>query len=84
MLLSTIGTWLATQGASLILGALAKLALDAFTSWQNDKTLREAGRLEAERDQAAEGARVQGELAQQATVVVSQDDAIARLERGQG
>jgi len=43
MTLSAIGAWFASQGVGLILGALAKLILDGWNSYQSDKALREAG-----------------------------------------
>lgn len=42
-MLSAITAWLASEGIGLILGALGKLALDAFQSHQSNKALREAG-----------------------------------------
>lgn len=40
-------TWLASQGVGLVLGALAKLALDAWNSYQANNALREAGAAKA-------------------------------------
>lgn len=45
-MLSVIGAWLAKEGVGLLLGALAKLALDAMQRYRADNALREAGALE--------------------------------------
>ena len=42
-MLSAIGTWFASQGVGLILGAIAKLILDGWSEYRSDKALREAG-----------------------------------------
>lgn len=41
--MSAVLAWLASQGFGMVLGALAKLALDAFNEHQSNKALREAG-----------------------------------------
>ena len=67
----------------MLLGAVSKLALDAFNSWQADKALRELGRAEAELDQANKTIEAQeAELEAQANAPRTEDDAIRRLEDG--
>lgn len=44
---STIVAWLTTKGVGLLLGALAKLVLDGFTSYQANQAQRRAGAAEA-------------------------------------
>lgn len=81
-MLATIATWAATQGASVLLGFLATVIKDAWATYQANEAQREAGRLQAELAQSREAERVQAELAEQASKRVSDDDALARLERG--
>lgn len=81
-MLATLATWAATQGFSLALGFLASVIKDAWTTYQANAAQREAGRLEAELAQSRDAERVQAELADQASKRVSDDDALARLERG--
>lgn len=45
--MSVILAWLAKEGVGLVLGALAKLALDAWNSYQANNALREAGAAQA-------------------------------------
>lgn len=45
---------------------------------------RAAGRAEAERDQAREGATVQADIGKAAADSVTEDDAIAKMKRGEG
>lgn len=42
-MLAALGTWFASQGVGLVLGALAKLLLDGFNSWQSNQAQRQAG-----------------------------------------
>jgi predicted negative regulator of RcsB-dependent stress response len=42
-MLSAITAWFVSQGAGLVLGALAKLVLDGWNSYQSNNALREAG-----------------------------------------
>lgn len=42
-MLSAIAAWFASQGVGLVLGALAKLLLDGWNSYQANNALREAG-----------------------------------------
>lgn len=81
-MLATVATWLATQGASLALGFLASVIKDAWSTYQANAAQREVGELQADLAQAKEGERVQAELADQAAKRVSDDDALARLEKG--
>lgn len=80
--MATIVTWLGVNGLSVLLGFLG----DMFTQWLRDNAARaaerEAGRLEVEKAQATEAARIESELAQQASVTVSADDAVDRLDKG--
>ncbi|MFZ5737203.1 MAG: hypothetical protein ACOY6K_10015 [Pseudomonadota bacterium] len=46
-MLAAIAAWFASEGVGLVLGALAKLALDAFAAWRADQTTRAAGRADA-------------------------------------
>jgi hypothetical protein len=46
-MLSTIGAWLASNGASLLLGFVAKLISDAMTRAQADRNAKGVGRLTA-------------------------------------
>lgn len=80
---SAIGTWFAKEGAALLLGALSKLFLDAWNSYQANKTLQDLGRVTAERDQAnTVVAAQQAELNAAATAPKTVDDAVKRLEDG--
>ena len=80
---ATLSTWLAKEGVALLLGALSKLALDAFNSWKADKTLRDLGRAEAELGQANSTIDAQAaELEAQANAPRTEDEAIRRLEEG--
>lgn len=64
---------------------LAALGLaDKVTDEIHDERQRDAGRAEAERDQAQEGARVEGNIAREAAKDVTEDAAIAAMERGEG
>lgn len=45
-MMSAITAWLAKEGVGLVLGALAKLALDALGEYRASKALREAGALQ--------------------------------------
>lgn len=56
---------------------------DMFRAWRLEEAAAARGRAESERDQAREGERVQGELADQAAKRVDIDDAISLLERGE-
>lgn len=82
-MLSTIGAWFATQGAGLVLGALAKLIVDGWNSYQANKALRDLGRVTAERDQeSAARQATERELEASQNAPQSADDAIKRLEEG--
>lgn len=82
-MLSAIATWFATQGAGLVLGALAKLILDGWNSYQANKTLQDLGRVTAERDQeSAARQATERELEASQNAPQSADDAIKRLEEG--
>lgn len=80
---SAIAAWLAKEGAGLLLGALAKFALDAWNSYRGDQALRDLGRAEAQVEQGKGTiAAQQAELQAQADAPRSADDAIRRLEDG--
>lgn len=68
------------------LSAVLKFAADYFSRRMADRDrdadLKQLGRTEVESAQAKEAERVQAELADQAAKRTSEDDAIARLERG--
>lgn len=82
-MLAALTTWLVSEGAGLMLGALAKLALDAWNSYRADQALRELGRVTAERDQADQGLQATArELEALRNAPQGADDAIARLEAG--
>lgn len=80
-MLSAISAWLATQGASLVLGALAKIALDAWATYQATRAQQDLARAEVERDQAvADRAATEAQLQAQIDAPKSIDDAVKRLE----
>lgn len=82
-MLTAIGTWLAKEGVGLLLGALSKLALDAWNSYQSRKALEDLGRIATERDQqAAVTQAAQRELEAALNAPRTTDDAIKRLEEG--
>lgn len=82
-MLTAIGTWFAKEGVGLLLGALSKLALDAWDSYQSKKSLQDLGRVTAERDQQAATAQAtQRELDAAVKAPKTTDDAIKRLEEG--
>ncbi len=45
-MLTIITGWLAKEGVGLVLGALAKMALDGWQSYQANQALRQAGAAE--------------------------------------
>lgn len=63
-------------------------AVVGFMKWLGDalqsRADRAAGRAEAQVEQAQEGAKVTGRMADEAAKPLSEDDAIARLDRGDG
>jgi hypothetical protein len=82
-MLSAIAAWFASEGAALVLGALAKLVLDGFNSYQGNKAMRELGRITAERDQeTATRQATQRQLEASINAPQTVDDAISRLEDG--
>jgi hypothetical protein len=81
--LSAIAAWFAGQGAGLVLGALAKLALDAWNSYQASQALKDLGAAQAQVEQGnATIAAQQAELQAQADGPKTVDDAVRRLEEG--
>jgi hypothetical protein len=83
-MLTAFLAWLVESGAGLLLGFLANVVTTAWRDWQNAKTQRELGQVTAERDQAIAGRDAAEAMAQEAAKSVSEDDAIARLNRGEG
>lgn len=81
-MLSALLTWFASKGVSLILGYAFNFALDLYKTSQANEAQREAGRAEVEAVQAAQGAKVEADLAEEAAKPISEDDAIAQLEKG--
>lgn len=82
-MLSAIAAWFAKEGAGLVLGALAKLLLDAWQSYRDDQALKDLGRAQAESEQGRGTiAAQQAELQAQADAPRSVNDAIRRLEEG--
>lgn len=82
-MLSSLTGWLATQGASLILGALIKLLLDAWATYQADRAQRNLATVQAQLRQAAAVIAAQrAELQAQADAPRGTDEAIRRLEEG--
>jgi hypothetical protein len=82
-MLSAIGVWFAKEGVGLLLGALSKIALDAWQSYRDDQALKDLGRAQAEAEQGRGTiAAQQAELQAQADAPRSADEAIRRLEDG--
>lgn len=71
----------------IIIKAVLSALLSAFGRYLSDQQRlaleRRTGRLEAEGEQAREGERVQGDLAEEAAKRVDPEDALAKLERGE-
>lgn len=82
-MLSAISAWLASQGASLLLGALVRFAEDTFNSYLAAKAQRDLATARAESDQAnATIAAQQAELQAQADAPKTVDAALKRFEDG--
>ncbi len=76
-MLTIITGWLAKEGVGLVLGALAKMALDAWQSYQANQALRQAGAAETANkinQESADAERRAGEVAVNQPDV---DDALA-------
>lgn len=73
-MLSALAAWFAQQGVGLVLGALAKLALDAFNSYQANQAQRRAGQLEAANKVNVETVEIQDAVE---SVPRPSDDAVA-------
>jgi len=81
--LATIAAWLASQGASLLLGAGVKLLTDLWNSYQANKAQQDLATAQAQLGQATTTiAAQQAELQAQADAPKDADDAIKRLEEG--
>lgn len=82
-MLTALAGWFAKEGVGLVLGALAKLALDGWNSYQANKALKDLGQVTAERDQeAAARAATERELEASQNAPQTVDDALKRLEEG--
>lgn len=68
---------------SAIINFVASYLRGRMADRDRDADLKQLGRTEVESAQAKEAERVQAELADQAATRTSEDDAIARLERGE-
>jgi hypothetical protein len=75
-------SWLGTEGIKLLLGAAASALVQVYNSHQAATAQRDAGRHEVEAAQAQAGLEVQGKIADVAAKPVSEDDAIATLNKG--
>lgn len=73
-MLTAIGAWFAKEGVALLLGALAKLALDAFTKVRADAALKQAGAAETAARTNAETVETQDAMDE---VPRPSDDAVA-------
>lgn len=82
-MLSAAAAWFAKEGVALLLGALAKLAVDAFSAAQASRAQRDLGRVTAERD-SSEATRqaVERELQASRDAPQTVDDAAKRFEEG--
>lgn len=83
-MLSAALAWLASKGVGIVVGAVMKMLLDAWNSYQSNQAHRDAGRAEAEHAQAAEALVVQEALTKDAAEVVTEDEALSRMEEGRG
>lgn len=68
-MLATVSAWLATQGASLLLGFLANIIKDAWSTYQANQAQRESGQLAAELD-AAKQVAARATLAKQTSETI--------------
>jgi hypothetical protein len=81
-MITSILTWVVVNGGSALLGVLLDAVLQFFRDKAAREAERQAGRLEVERVQAAEAARVQAEMADEAAKTIAEDEAIDRLDKG--
>lgn len=82
-MLSALAAWFAKEGVGLVLGALAKLALDGWNSYQANQSMKDLGRVTAERDQeTATRQATERELKASIDAPKTADDALSRLEDG--
>lgn len=80
---SALLTWVLNEGAGLVLGILAGAINEYLSERRAAAAQRDAGRLEAERDQAREGERVQADLATEAARRTDPTEAVDALRRGE-
>ena len=73
---SAVTAWLASKGVGLLLGALAKLILDGWSSYQSNQALKQAGAAEAAAKANANAEAVETIDAMD-SVVRPSDDAVA-------
>ncbi|WBL75588.1 hypothetical protein I3J27_21380 [Bradyrhizobium xenonodulans] len=71
---SAVTAWLASKGVGLLLGALAKLLLDGWNSYQSNQALKQAGNAEVAAKVNAETVETQDAMDQ---VSRPSDDAVA-------
>ena len=71
---SAVTAWLASKGVGLLLGALAKLILDGWYSYQSNQALKQAGAAEAAAKANAEAVET---IDAMDSVVRPSDDAVA-------
>ena len=82
-MLTVIASWLASKGVSLILGFVAHLIVDGWKAYIAADGQRDAGRAEVEAAQANLARETQEEIAKEAAKTVTEDDALARMEKGE-
>ncbi len=81
--MATVAAWLATQGASLLLGFLANVIKDWWTTYSANQAQLNLGRVTSERDQAVAGNEARDRMLN-ATVAAPRDvdEAAALLDKG--
>jgi predicted negative regulator of RcsB-dependent stress response len=73
-MLTAIGSWFASQGVGLVLGAIAKLILDGWNTYQSNNALRGAGASRTAAKVNAETVEIQDAVE---SVARPSDDAVA-------
>lgn len=79
-MLAAICAWIAKNGLTAVLGALASFLLDAQRQRQANTDAKDVGRLEAERDHAVETMKVQQRI--DAVPTPDDDEVLRRLKDG--
>lgn len=72
--ISAVTAWVASKGAGLVLGALAKLLLDVWNDYQADQALKQAGAAEVAAKVNADTVEMQDAMD---AVARPSDDAVA-------